>query len=57
MEAEKQRLLKQNGSDNAAIFAHKKYHIVEWLLFLHLAVAIPINYILTDQVVAEDDPV
>ena len=57
MEAKKKRLLEQNGGDHTAIVAHKKYHMVEWFLFLHLAVAIPINYILADQVVAENDPV
>ena len=56
-EPEKQRLLKQNGGDHMAIVARKKYHIVERLWFLHLAIAIPINDILADQIVAEDDPV
>ena len=57
LEAEKQRLFKQNGSDHFAIFARKKYHIIERLLFLDLAVAIPINYVLADQIVAEDNSV
>ena len=50
-------MFKQNGGDHTAIVAHEKYDIVERLGLLHLAVAIPINYILADQVVAEDDPV
>ena len=50
-------MLEQNGGDHTAIVARKKYHIVERLWFLHLAIAIPINDILADQIVAEDDPV
>ena len=48
-------MLKQNGSDHVAVVSRKKYHIIERLLFLDLAVAIPINYVLADQIVAEDD--
>ena len=50
-------MLKQNGSDHVAIIARKKYHIIERLLFFHLAVAIPIHYVLADQIMAEDNPV
>ena len=50
-------MFKQNGGDHDAIVAHKEYHIVEGLLLLHFSIAIPIDDIVADQIVAEDDPV
>ncbi len=56
LEAEKRRWFKQNRGDHEAIVARKVYHIVERLLLLYFSIAIPIDYIVADQVVAEDDP-